>query len=745
VKNIQDRKHKPGRKLASVGTSAALLVTSLTFAALVPSGANAMGGGPGWGGPICPTPVVDLPNCQNYLATDDYCASSVKDQCIALVKQAHGTERAAVTTTKPVLPAGKENTDTLVTAKYVKDSKATQYLNGIDGMYVANNLSSDLSVAQGTTERLAAALDNPCTREAQAAGRPNQICSCTQYSYDTFYSARPFERKVSQKGLDYRALYNEAKQIANTNVTSKDGLYQTTFIPHQVARTKFHEFDSWQALYPANTPAASKHQWDATLRTAYDNTYKTYTMTQAKHDELSNLTAAWPDERKNYLFNEQLLFADTVRYRKERWAAYQAKSDAEKVATAAATAAELKAIDAQIEEGLRRGKDLGCVPSNVNTVTPCDWSPMFFYHDSQSYFSKLGEERYQQCVQLTGDYFGNTPATALTNSLNFTNHLATENTSERKLGSVTSDIDNTPTVGQQFSDEGRYGSDDFNVAYAYNFSWGVTDYDHKDAAGNPLFCKANLRAGGTLDVTGSVFGMTRNVVDFDAWAYTKTESNDVDYLHEEMSMKILGDNLFQPIDVKQQAEYHWAANPSRSLGKNGEGYKTSKTFIILAVPVTVTGGLTGTFGIDMKLDAGIIRDCVGAPDLMNIGVATHVKPYIDLNAYVSAGVGWPGLSIGVKGEVVLIEASMPFNAKAGLELQGTNTGANLFLVAKSDLALNLRTLSGKVSVYVEYIIDSSEWELFSWNGYEVKSKLFDFDAKYPLIVIANMPTTTTNN
>jgi hypothetical protein len=715
----------------------------------LPSTASAMGNPIGPIGPICST-TVNLENCQVYLTSDGYCESLVRDQCLDVVKQAHASERAAIPTTAQVLPAGRENTDTPVTAKYVKENVSDHYLQGVDGMYVANNVSSDLSAATGAEARLARALDNPCTRAAQAAGRPNEVCSCTQYTHDVFFSARPFERKVSQKGLDYRAIYDEARQYANTNVTSKDGLFQTSFIPHQVARTKFHEFDSWQALYPTGTPAANKHAWDAALRSAYDNTVKNYTMTAAKHQELSNLLRAFPDERLNYLFDQQQQFADDVAYRKARWAAYQASirdlpaNDPRRAEFATAAAAELKAIDAKIEDGLRKGRELGCVPARINDVTPCDWSPKFFYADSQAYFSKLGEDRYQQCVQLTGDYLANTPAASLSNTLNFANWLTTENTSERKLGSVTSDIDGLPTLGQQFSDEGRYGGEDFNVQYAYNFSWGITDYDQKDEAGNPLYCKSNLRGGGTFDVSGSVFGMTKNVVDLDAWAYTKTDDDEQDFLHEELSMKILGEHLFDPINAKQQANYSFVATPSKKLGKDGQGYKVQKTFIVVAVPVTVTGGLTGTFGIDVKLQAGLIRDCVNLPDQMNIGVQSNLKPYIDLDAYVSAGVGWPGLSIGIKGEVNLIEAELPFNAKAGLEFLGHNNGADLFLVAKSDLNLVLRTLSGKVSVYVEYIIDSSEWELFSWNGYEVKSKLFEFDARYPLIQVAHIPTTTSN-
>jgi hypothetical protein len=211
-------------------------------------------------------------------------------------------------------------------------------------------------------------------------------------------------------------------------------------------------------------------------------------------------------------------------------------------------------------------------------------------------------------------------------------------------------------------------------------------------------------------------------------------------------MRILGKDIFTPINAKQQATYSFVKSPSHKLGKNGEGYMMSKNFVVLAVPVTVKAGLTGHFGVDINLKAGLIRDCVGAPDQMNIGVDSKVKPFVDLDAYLSAGIGWSGLSAGIKGEVNLLEVELPFNANAGLKFEGTNTGADLFLVAKSDLNLVLRTLGGKVSVYVEYIFDSSEKEIFSWNGYSLKSKLFEFDAKYPLIQVAHMPVnpTTTN-
>jgi hypothetical protein len=722
-----------------------MMVTGLTVGAMWPSAVSAMGNQPL--PPVCST-TVTLENCQVYLTSDGYCESLVKTQCQQLVNQAHEAERAAITTTAPVLPAGQELSNTPVTAKYVKDTKADHYLNGVDGMYVGNNISGDLGVAQNKPDRLNPALDNECTRAAAAAGNPNQICSCTQYAYDTYYSARPFEAKVHEKGLDYRALFNETQSVANTSIVSKDGLNQTSFAARQDARTKFHALDSYRLTseYPPNTPASDKYAWDPVVRAAYDRTYKPVTWSAQKHRDMSAALAAYPDEKLNYLYDQQQAFGDLLAFRNARFKAYQERvkkmtvGSAEYVAAGKDAAAELKALDAELDQGLLHGKnDLGCVPANINDVNACDWSPKLFYKESQGYVSTLGEDRFQQCVQLTGDYFGNTPASALANTMAFSTHLTNVAKTPSALSAVSSDIDSLPTLGQQFSDEGQYGNNDFNVKYDYHFAWGITDFDQKDENGNSLFCKSNLRGGGTFNASGTVFGQTREAVDFDVWAYTKTEDDKKDYVHEELSMRVLGKDIFTPINAKQQANYSFVKNYSTKLGKNGDGYSMSKTFVVLAVPVTVKAGMTGNFGVDIALQGGIIRDCVGAPDQMNIGVDSKVKPYVDLDAYLSAGVGWDGLSAGVKGEVNLLEAELPFTANAGLNFQATNSGADLFLVAKSDLDLNLRTLGGKVSVYVEYLIGSSEKEIFSWNGYELKSNLFSMDAKYPLIQVAHMP------
>ncbi len=744
---------KSSRLLAS--RASLMVVTGLAAGAAWPGAVSAMGN-PIGGTPVCTT-TVNLENCQVYLTSDGYCESLVKTQCQELVNQAHAAERAAVTTTAQVLPAGKELSDTTVTAKYVKDDKPGHYLNGVDGMYVGNNISGDLSVAKGTPDRLAPALDNECTRAAVLAGTPNKICSCAQYAYDTYYSVRPFETKVHRKGIDYRGLFAEGQSLANTSIISKDGLNQTSFVARQDARSRFHALDPYRLSqeYPANTAAADKYTWDAALRTAYDTTLKYVTWSAQKHRDMSQALAAYPDEKLNYLFDQQQAFADLLAFRNARFKAYQervknmAAGSAEFVAAGVEAASELKALDAQLEEGLRKGKnELGCVPATASALTPCDWSPKFFYKESQGYVSKLGEDRYQQCVQLTGDYFGNTPASALNDSYAFASHLAVAAKSPSALSAVSSDIDSLPTLGQQFSDEGQYGNDDFNVKYDYHFAWGITDFDQKDPndPSKTLFCKSNLRGGGTFNASGTVFGKTKEAVDFDVWAYTKTEDDNKDYIHEELSMRILGKDLFTPINAKQQATYTFVKSPSIKLGKNGDGYSMTKNFVILAVPVTVKAGMTGNFGVDINLKGGLIRDCEGAPDQMNIGVDSKVKPFVDLDAYLSAGVGWSGLSAGVKGEVNLLEVELPFNANAGLKMQATNTGADLFLVAKSDLNLVLRTLGGKVSVYVEYIFDSSEKEIFSWNGYELKSNLFAMDAKYPLIQVAHMPVnpTTTN-
>jgi hypothetical protein len=693
---------------------------------------------------------VNLANCQQYLVSDGYCESLVKSQCEQLVSQAHEAEREAIPTSKEVLPGGDMLSNATVTAKYIEDDRSSHYLNGLDAMYVANNLSADLSEAKNDdSSRLDDSLSTACTQQAAANGNPYKICSCTQYAFDTYHSVRPFEQKVAETQMDYRALFDDARAVMSSTLRSKDGLNQTSIAPHQEPRSKFYSIiGGWGLPYPSGT---TPHAWDAALRSQYSSTKKSNLLTLESHVALAASVAGYPDEKLNYLFDEQEKFEALVAYRAARWDAYreaakqvaagsQAGTD---LATQAAT--ELRSIDAQLEDGLRRGVELGCVPASINEVSACDWSPKFFYKDLQKFVTGLGERRYQDCVQLTGDSFDNTAPTVLSNSLTFANHLTAEAKTEKKLGRIDPGPDGLPTIGQQFSDEGRYGNDDFNVSYDYNFSWGLTDYDQKDDEGKPLFCKSNLRGGGTFNVDGAVFGATKSVVDFDAWAYTKTDSSDgKDYIHEELSMKLLGNDIFEPINAKQAAKYSFSATPSTTLGKDGQGYKMSKTFVVVAVPVTVQGGLTGTFGVDIKLDAGLIRDCEGAPDQMNIGVQSNVKPYVDLDAFLAAGIGWSGLSAGVKGEVNLVEAELPFTAKAGLEFHATNSGSDLFLVGKSDLKLKLKTLDGKVKLYVEYLIGSSEREIFSWPGYTLSSTLFDFDAKYPLIQVAHFPGASTN-
>lgn len=292
-------------------------------------------------------------------------------------------------------------------------------------------------------------------------------------------------------------------------------------------------------------------------------------------------------------------------------------------------------------------------------------------------------------------------------------------------------------VGQEFSDASMYGNNDFNVSYNYHFSWGLTDFDKKDPQGNRLLCKANVKGGGVFNVDGTVFGYTKNVVDFDAYAYTQTHNDngvESDKIHEELSTKILGEELFTPVNDTKPARYDWVVTPRDSFG---DREMIKKTFPVAFVPVTITAGIVGSFGVDVELHAGLLRDCQGAPDQLDIGVDTKVKPWADVDGHLSAGIGWSGLSAGIKGQITLVEAELPFTAKAGLQFLPANVGSDLFLVAKTDTKLKLKTMDGKVSAYVEYIFDETEREIFSFPGYEVNTTIFDFDAKYPLIQVVN--------
>lgn len=129
------------------------------------------------------------------------------------------------------------------------------------------------------------------------------------------------------------------------------------------------------------------------------------------------------------------------------------------------------------------------------------------------------------------------------------------------------------------------------------------------------------------------------------------------------------------------------------------------------VPVTgsLWGEMMGTFGIESGGRSPTGCDAESLAFRAN-GTA---KPTFYATGYGSVGVGVVDLaSAGVRGAIHLVQLELPLDFGLGVEMKDNR--ANLVFDASLDLVL--RTLSGRISLYLHFLLYDEEWEIFRWSG-----------------------------
>ena len=247
------------------------------------------------------------------------------------------------------------------------------------------------------------------------------------------------------------------------------------------------------------------------------------------------------------------------------------------------------------------------------------------------------------------------------------------------------------------------------MTYGYEANWRVSGFE-----GTKTTCDANASTKGRLYANGSVFGTSYPLFEGKA-------SADSDKTGTLLAADVLigdtnvyhGDNKLTP--------YHVAANPSLTKTAKGEYH-----FVVLAIPVVVKGGITATVGLDYSLDATMAATCGGPNDVTLAEVKGHAKPWVNADAFASAGVDLLIADAGVKLNLTLLKAELPFDGDVRVHMQSNSAGTNgvVYVDATATLKLRMSTLDGKLSLYIDSWFGDDEETLLSWNGFSVNENLF---------------------
>ncbi|HEY6558732.1 MAG TPA: hypothetical protein VI072_15720 [Polyangiaceae bacterium] len=430
----------------------------------------------------------------------------------------------------------------------------------------------------------------------------------------------------------------------------------------------------------------------------------------------------------------------------------------------------VKEITTILDEALSRG----CLDSGL---TPCDWSPMSFARDAHASFAAAQEAAYDSCVEivegvavgsdqpptdgflpnLLGRTYTFVPANSeyacavyvpeeltaqeLEDLPQQVEHCREQQLKQEELEAKEELAANSPLyddVTGEWLNPGmiKEGGEDmgnkyFGLDYGYKFGW---ELDMSSGV-----CGMQAWAGAEFDAGATVFKKHFTMVDFEASLDT-ADSDDDDKVID-IHGEIFGKSMFDDIVVEQgdiEPLLEWSR--TREVSESKDATLIEQRFVIVVVPVRLSAGIAGRIGAELGINAELAGFTDGT--CPRIAVGGLVKPFIGIDAFVEAGIDIFIASAGIRGDLTIIEAGLPFEPKvsvtlAGGEVEGNDIQpVNLTLDVDTSLKLELSTLSGKLSAFAAAgpcpLCVKGKWTIVEWNGPKWSKTLIDESYSAPL-------------
>lgn len=419
----------------------------------------------------------------------------------------------------------------------------------------------------------------------------------------------------------------------------------------------------------------------------------------------------------------------------------------------------------------------GCLDRNS---AACDWSPKMFYdaYISQTpggsnvlvngnvsvpaALSYLRDADFEYCKRWTYGGFP-TKAKDQANGDALEAYLAAKRAEiEAILKNIPQkkDSNGQPTpgiLGEDFSDAAREG-DTSSWSAGYNMASGwelrpteFTGSSPQKTCGLQGYANSAFAVKITTPIDGVVGDMAdiwNNAVNTDVWVRVNeknAEGKGDGKVRLENHLLIADQELFavpEPYKGKTFDQYNQnnsGTYATFNLNKTFERKllekvnKTPKlTLTVWAGPIPVTGSVWAELRYGVNAIAKGLTDDHCTASMTKFEAYAGFEPYFAVTGAMSLGVGIGGIvSAGIRGYVDLIVAELPIGARTWLTGEGTDRKINFGV----DAAIDLSTLSGRLALYVEFLLYEEEFELFHWRGIHTNIPLlravnekFDFGA-----------------
>jgi hypothetical protein len=396
---------------------------------------------------------------------------------------------------------------------------------------------------------------------------------------------------------------------------------------------------------------------------------------------------------------------------------------------------------------LRRADGARCLERGT---TPCDWSPSMFVDRMTGTFADAMEADFQTCLasvpnawtfsalksytfafprELKGGIYNGiqnrdytaTPASVETFFRDLAGYRAELH--RRQVEAAKARLMKEKTLVDPRTGElrppgfERAGSDNlgnkyFGVSYDYKLSWGVTGFEN--------MCNLHGLAHTHFKSDATVLKQTVPLLDAEA-------SADIRKAHAHL--KVLGKNIFDPVDEDFIDGNRSLFNFARSFesDKDAASAAVSFTFVIVAVPITVSLGVAGQVGAELGLQLatrgfdsrGECEDNGG----FSLGMSGHAEPWARVDGFATAAAG-RGLEVGVKGEILVLKASLPSQIAVDVNVPDQASSDDMFRI-KNKISLELSTLDGRLAGFVKLFALSAEKTIVRWKGLSWDETLFD--------------------
>lgn len=524
------------------------------------------------------------------------------------------------------------------------------------------------------------------------------IRSCREYVHEKYLDYSKFEAAEGARAADFRAVFNDAygpNGIANRKLYSSSGKQLAPIFDGTSKVEKNAYFRFVPGPYPANQ---AKYQFsNVALKANNPSARQFFASTDALHTQLSQTLANHNDDVLNEETGRQLELTTLLAKRASVWASYQAlvankpKQSLKGVETETATA--LRAIDKSIDEALKSADTRGCL--NAQQVTACDWSPRRYHEMVHAQMDSRRQRDLTQCLRLTADDFS--PSSFVRNAqLSKVNGLSGDYTLSPELldgylvaygGSMDSaDVPTDPSTGitrrsERTDDGGEFGDrSSFAARIDYGAGW--------EAEWGTRFCDAEVGIDGYVELSGWALGNGQQIARAEGSIATDDDNIVLDIAVSVFGSEVYTNELTQPAMLDFQVA-DWSIVE--------DTLRWEQPFVIVFVPVTISAGLAAGVGIEFRLGGQVRRTC-SAVDSVGIDLLGTAKPYARLEGFASIALGFPGLRVGIRGEILIARVDLPLRGSVGVYV---NDLGDVSLMIGLSLALQQRYLDGSIKVFGE--------------------------------------------